>query len=308
MVNNFLSVKFKNHHKIACTICMIPFVLITSIVIMNHNIMNYKILLLVYSNFSMIPTIISCTENLMKCYRINMFRYSFIIELILSYLIIFVSSLYHLCDSGICIGTFNNLYSMDMIVSYTLISTYTFHIAQLNIINKLAAHALQLGMFSLVIQNNVNIYILWAYFFPFGVLVTKIIERIYKNKFLIFIKSHNYKNLTYGLGLLTIGILFGPLGLVNIGISYYWLYHSLLWHIPMMLASYFILKTPNHSEHNNVITSKTDELNTKSHLITVKTTIKTIVHDDDIVINDNEYVYETDINNPYEYKLEHHIL
>ena len=172
-----------------------------------------------------------------------------------------ISGIYHLCDStGICYANFNKLYSTDIIISYTLIATYIFHITQINILSKFISHIGQILAFTWITEieqpTNKN-YILCFYFIPLFIVVLKIGERIWKRKFIIFIKSHSYKNLIIGCVLLTVGILFGPLGLIKINTYYYWLYHSLLWHVPIMLSSLFILKTPTINNITPIKISRT---------------------------------------------------
>lgn len=232
------------HTKITIILSLLPSILLTLLIIPHIPNIGYETIILVYSNLAMLPTVYKCIGNLKQSYIDRDFRHSFVIEFILSYSIIFVSGIYHLCDSSkICYGKFETLYYIDVTIAYTLIATYVFHIAQLNVMFKFLANVFQFIAFTWITQDNrLGEYILWFYMFPSAIFITKICERLYKKRFTHFVKSHDYKYLIIGCSLSLTGIIFGPLGIVKINADYYWIYHSILWHVPMMTASYFILQ------------------------------------------------------------------
>ncbi len=224
---------------------LIPIIFQSMILIINIPHISPGTFLLVYSNSFIIPTTLRCLYYTFIYIRNKLFMNSLIIEFILSYTIIFISSLWHLCDSAhVCYS--DQLYNLDLILAYSLIATYVFHLIRLNIFFKLCCNMLQITAFYFAIFNNLSI--LSFYTFPACLIVLKLIERIYKRKLRTFILSHDYKYLIIGCSLLMIAILFGPLQIIQTHLPgltrYYYLTHSFLWHMPIMLSSLFILDTP----------------------------------------------------------------
>jgi hypothetical protein len=195
-------------------------------------------------------------------------------------MIIFISGFYHLCDTAgggslICIEKYEILRILDVILTYTLFATYILNITRLNIFLKILVHVFQIWAFVRgVIYKNIfgqefksNYEILWCYALPAGLFLLKIMERIYKKKIKEFIFQHNFKNLFICCILLCISIIFGPI-LKDSDESDYWFQHSLLWHIPIMLSSFFIIKVPitdNNIIDNNIINYKT--INNNNNII-----------------------------------------
>lgn len=223
----------------------IPLLLFVLISISNIDSMSYQTSLLVFSNLSILPTTISCLYYLTHSVKNNDYRKSLIIEFTMSYSIIFISGIYHFCDSArICYGDLKLLHHMDFIVSYTLVAIYVFHIAKLSVIYKIMAHVFLLIVFTFCIEEQeLYPYITLFYIFPIGIVMSKFIERLYKKKLIIYLKTFNIKYFSIAIILFFIGILFGPLNIIVINNKYYWISHSLLWHFPIMMSSFFILKS-----------------------------------------------------------------
>ncbi len=240
-----ISKKIIDRKKRIVIVSIIPLITFFIISIMNMNYFDYKTITLVFSNLSMLPTVCACTYFLSHSIRNKEYKYSLFIEFALSYAIIFISGFYHFCDRAvICFGNYTELHEMDYIASYTLIATYIFHVTRINIVYKIMLHIFQITVFIFCVQQtSLYTYILYFYAIPAGVVISKLLERYYKKKVIEFFKSFNIKYFISGISLFIIGLIFGPLQLQKIPIKYYWIYHSFGWHLPVMLASYCILKS-----------------------------------------------------------------
>jgi len=226
-------------------VSIIPIITFITMSFNNFERMNYQTATLVFSNLAMLPTVSACTYYLSHSIKNKEYKYSLIIEFMLSYAIIFISGMYHFCDyRHICYGNIDDLQELDYIASYTLIATYIFHMTRINIVYKIMLHIFQITVFIFcVIQTSLYTYILYFYAIPSGVVLSKLMERIYKRRLIEFIKSFNLKYFICGIILFVIGLILGPLQLQQISVKYYWIYHSFGWHVPIMLASYCILKS-----------------------------------------------------------------
>ena len=226
-------------------VSIVPIITFIVMTLSNINEVNYQTIILMFSNLAMLPTVCACTYYLSHTIKNKDYRRSLIIEFLLSYAIIFISGIYHLCDGcNVCYGELELLRELDFIASYTIVATYILHLTRINVIYKIMLHVCQITIFIFSIeQTSLYTYILYFYGIPGSVVVSKIFERVYKKKLIDFLKSFNLKYFVSGIVLFVIGLIFGPLQLQKIPFEYYWIYHSFGWHVPIMLSSYCILKS-----------------------------------------------------------------
>ena len=238
---------------------LVPVLYYLYIFSINYNYINIETGSLVLTNLSIIPTLYISLYNIKLLYP----------EYLISYPIMITSGIYHLCDSSrnqygqkLCYGNYDLLKDLDYINSNLLFVVYIISITKFYPIIRLFINLLYgFLLYIFFIYDYDKKYDGYEYILIFSSSLITIIRVIYlycfNNKHDIIICLKNLY--------LLIAIILSCFAVVSFkfwnqiyGDNTYWIVHSYLWHLLIMISSFFILKYIYTSQNNNHIDIELD--------------------------------------------------
>lgn len=220
-----------------------------------------------HTTYSLLLTNIAIVPSMMFT-----FHYKYYIEFVLTNPILYISSLYHICDNNkgkyaICDSNYKSLHYSDHVVSYLLIVTYMVYKMNFASVIKVMINLLYCILFGMSLyteENATNANFVFTIIIAFSIIPIMIARYVYMH-------CHKDDNIAYHSILesfkspyMIIGIIIAVVATIFLalwevlwssvwGIDSYWWVHSYLWHIPIMFSTFLLLKsTPETDLTQNV--------------------------------------------------------